>query len=35
MNRFFVVAPPGVAVDHLFPPYTHDKVNALSEWLEY
>jgi len=27
--------PPGVAVDHLFPPYTKEKVQALDQWFSY
>lgn len=30
-----LVSPPDVSIDHLFPPYTMDKVQALSQWLEY
>jgi aldehyde dehydrogenase (NAD+) len=30
-----LVSPPDVAIDHLFPPYTMDKSQALSQWLEY
>jgi hypothetical protein len=24
-----------VAIEHLFPPYTKEKVKALSQWFEY
>jgi hypothetical protein len=24
-----------VAIEHLFPPYTEEKVKALSQWFEY
>ena len=30
-----LVSPPDVAIDHLFPPYTTDKVQALGKWLEF
>jgi hypothetical protein len=30
-----LVSPPDVSIDHLFPPFTMDKVQALSQWLEY
>lgn len=30
-----LVSPPDVSIDHLFPPFTMDKVQALGQWLEY
>src|SRR5271163_3628446 len=30
-----LISPPDVAIDHLFPPYTEEKVKALSQWFEY
>jgi aldehyde dehydrogenase (NAD+) len=30
-----LISPPDVAVDHLFPPYTKEKVQALDQWFEY
>jgi len=30
-----LVSPPNVAIEHLFPPYTAEKVQALSQWFEY
>jgi aldehyde dehydrogenase (NAD+) len=30
-----LVSPPNVAIEHLFPPYTEEKVQALSQWFEY
>jgi aldehyde dehydrogenase (NAD+) len=30
-----LVSPPDVSIDHLFPPYTMDKVQALRQWLEF
>jgi len=29
------VSPVGLAIDHLFPACTDDKVKALSGWMEY
>ena len=33
--KAILVSPADVSIDHLFPPYTMDKVRALSQWLEY
>jgi aldehyde dehydrogenase (NAD+) len=30
-----LVSPPNVAIDHLFPPYTMEKVQALTQWFDY
>ncbi len=30
-----LISPPDVAIDHLFPPYTQEKVQALNQWFEY
>jgi aldehyde dehydrogenase (NAD+) len=30
-----LVSPPDVAIDHLFPPYNMDKVEALNQWFDY
>lgn len=30
-----LISPPDVAIDHLFPPYTREKVPALSQWFDY
>jgi len=30
-----LISPPDVAIDHLFPPYTKDKVDALNQWFDY
>src|SRR6266436_6523059 len=30
-----LISPPDVAVDHSFPPYTKEKVQALDQWFEY
>jgi aldehyde dehydrogenase (NAD+) len=33
--KSILVSPPNVAIDHLFPPYTMEKVQALNQWFEY
>jgi aldehyde dehydrogenase (NAD+) len=33
--KSILVSPPDVAIEHLFPPYTEEKVHALSQWFEY
>src|SRR5262245_24169626 len=33
--KSILVSPPDVAIDHLFPPYTMGKVQALSQWSDY
>ena len=33
--KSILVSPPDVAIDHLFPPYTAEKVQALSQWFDY
>jgi aldehyde dehydrogenase (NAD+) len=30
-----LISPPNVAIDHLFPPYTKEKVQALDQWFDY
>jgi len=30
-----LLSPPDVAIEHLFPPYTQEKVRALRQWFEY
>src|ERR1700730_3561433 len=30
-----LMSPPDVAIDHLFPPYTKEKVEALNQWFDY
>jgi aldehyde dehydrogenase (NAD+) len=30
-----LISPPDVAIDHLFPPYTKEKVEAVNQWFEY
>jgi aldehyde dehydrogenase (NAD+) len=33
--KSILISPPDVAIDHLFPPYTKEKVTALSQWFDY
>jgi aldehyde dehydrogenase (NAD+) len=33
--KSILVSPPDVSIDHLFPPYTMEKVQALSQWFDY
>jgi len=33
--KSMLISPPDVAIDHLFPPYTAAKVEALKMWFEY
>jgi aldehyde dehydrogenase (NAD+) len=33
--KSILVSPPDVAIDHLFPPYTEDKIEALSGWKDW
>jgi aldehyde dehydrogenase (NAD+) len=30
-----LISPPDVAIDHLFPPYTKEKVEAVNQWFDY
>ena len=33
--KSILISPPNVAIDHLFPPYTMEKVQALSQRSDY
>jgi len=33
--KSILISPPDVSIDHVYPPYTMDKVQALSQWLDY
>jgi aldehyde dehydrogenase (NAD+) len=33
--KSILISPPDVAIEHLFPPYTKEKVEALKLWFEY
>jgi acyl-CoA reductase-like NAD-dependent aldehyde dehydrogenase len=30
-----LISPPDVAIDHLFPPYTQEKTQAINQWFDY
>jgi aldehyde dehydrogenase (NAD+) len=30
-----LISPPDVAIDHLYPPYTEEKVRAVNQWFEF
>lgn len=30
-----LISPPNVAIEHLFPPYTKEKVQAVNQWFDY
>jgi len=33
--KSILVSPPDVDIDHLFPPYTKEKVEAVNQWFDY
>src|SRR6202790_201027 len=33
--KSILISPPDVAIDHLFPPYTKKKVQAIDQWFDY
>jgi len=33
--KSMLIAPDGVAIDHLIPPYNRSKIEALSMWFDY
>ena len=33
--KSILISPADVAIDHLFPPYTDDKVQAINQWFDY
>src|SRR4029077_16436529 len=33
--KSILVSPPNVAIEHLFPPYTPEKVQELNQWFGY
>jgi aldehyde dehydrogenase (NAD+) len=33
--KSILISPPNVAIDHLFPPYTKEKVEAINQWFDY
>jgi aldehyde dehydrogenase (NAD+) len=34
-SKSMLIAPDGVAIDHLIPPYDRSKIEALSMWFDY
>src|SRR5215472_3196826 len=34
-TKTILISPPDVAIDHLFPRYTREKVQSLNQWFEY
>jgi aldehyde dehydrogenase (NAD+) len=33
--KSILISPPDVSIDHVYPPFTMDKIQALNKWLEY
>jgi aldehyde dehydrogenase (NAD+) len=33
--KSILISPPDIAIDHLFPPYTKEKVEAVNQWFDY
>jgi aldehyde dehydrogenase (NAD+) len=33
--KSILVSPPDESIDHVYPPFTMDKIQALNQWLEY
>ena len=33
--KSILISPPDVSIDHVYPPFTMDKVQALNQWLDY
>lgn len=33
--KSILISPPDVSIDHVYPPFTMDKIQALNQWLEY
>jgi aldehyde dehydrogenase (NAD+) len=33
--KSMLISPPDVAIDHLYPPYTPEKVEAVKQWFQY
>ena len=34
-TKLVLISPPDVAIDHLFPPHSQEKVHALNQWFNY
>jgi aldehyde dehydrogenase (NAD+) len=33
--KSILISPPDVGIDHVYPPFTMDKIHALNQWLDY
>ena len=33
--KSILISPPDVGIDHVYPPFTMDKIQALNQWLDY
>src|SRR5215470_12207966 len=33
--KSILISPPDASIDHVYPPYTMDKIQALNQWLDY
>jgi aldehyde dehydrogenase (NAD+) len=33
--KSILISPPDVSIDHVYPPFTMDKIQALNQWLDY
>ena len=33
--KSILISPPDVSIDHVYPPFTLEKIHALNQWLEY
>jgi aldehyde dehydrogenase (NAD+) len=33
--KSILISPPDTSIDHLYPPFTMDKIQALNQWLDY
>jgi aldehyde dehydrogenase (NAD+) len=33
--KSILISPPDASIDHVYPPFTMDKIHALNQWLEY
>jgi aldehyde dehydrogenase (NAD+) len=33
--KSILISPPDVSIDHVYPPFTMDKIQSLSQWLDY
>jgi len=34
-TKSILISPPDASVDHVYPPFTMDKIQALNQWLDY